>query len=259
LTNGAWQPQLSHDRVAATLHGIDMVSSSEGWAVGEGATTGIDPRPVVLHYQSGRWAQTSVQAPTGARLTSVFGSPNGPAWAVGSYQQTGGGQGPLIVQWDGTTWRTAATTIAGPAITALNRVGGLSVEDAWAVGTACDTSRAPAISCHSLAMHLSIDGWRTVPGTSGAELTGIAADTPKSVWLVGYAESNAITDTDTDHLEQWDGIGPTGILFEPNDTGQMGSALASAATDHAGGIWAVGWCQQTGATKMPSALHRTGD
>jgi hypothetical protein len=259
FTNGAWQAQRLDPMsvVAGTLHGIDMVSATEGWAVGKGTTAGIAPRPVVLHYQSGAWTETAIQAPAGAQLTSVFGSPNGPTWAVGSHTMNGSVQRPLIVQWDGATWRTVVTTIVGPAIIVLNRVGGWSTADAWAVGTACDPSRPP-FSCDGFVMHLSGGVWSTVRGASADVVTGVAADSPTSVWLAGYAESAATVDTDTDHLEQWDGSGPTGIHLEPNETGQMGSALASAATDHAGGIWAVGWCQQTDATKMPSALHRTG-
>jgi hypothetical protein len=239
FTNGAWQVQPV--LVTGALKGIDMVSATDGWAVGEDIAADGRPRPIALRYQSGSWSQTALQVPTGARLTSVFGSPTGQAWAVGSHQQADGGQGALIVRWDGMEWRTVVATTVSPAThTSLSRVGGWSTTDAWAVGTVCENSNVPAANC-GLAMHLSGGAWTPVETTGGTELTGIAAHAPANVWLAGYVAFDS--KTDTDHVEQWNGTTLTSddtvhkVVPVIDNRGQIGSALAAATTDHVGGLW----------------------
>ena len=128
----------------------------------------------------------------------------------------------------------------------------MSATDAWAVGTVCEDGTTQASNCRGLAMHLSGNTWNQARTAGGAQFNGIAAHTPTNVWLGGYAAFDATTDTD--HVEQWNGttlttddtVSTTIPVFDRY--GQLGSALAAIATDHAGGLWAVGWTRRTGRT-----------
>jgi len=102
-----------------------------------------------------------------------------------------------------------------------------------------------------------VEGDREVGAARGCDARASWPDR----WLSGYAAVDA--KTDTDHVEQWNGtsLAPDdavhGIVPIISQQGEMGSALAAVTTDHAGGLWTVGWTRPAG-TAIPSALHRTG-
>jgi hypothetical protein len=259
-TGGAWHvpPKLMLSSVVGVLTGVDMVSADDGWVIGHRPNGDGTSQAIVMRYRSGAWAQTPAQLPAGAQLRSVYGAPSGEAWAVGSQWQPDGSQGPLIVHWDGTAWRTVAPPTVGLAGKAtLLRVGGWSAEDVWAVGSVCQGVATK--NCGALALHLSNGMWQSIPTSGGAELTGIAAQSPGNVWVLGYEAFNETVDTD--HAEHWDGAtlhaddSLHGTVPVVGTFGEIASALAAATPDRAGGLWAVGWTRQAG-TKMPSAVHR---
>jgi hypothetical protein len=116
------------------LNSIFMLSSTEGWAVGDAAT--------VLHYTvtggAGSWNVVSVTGlPTQppANLNSIFLLSPTNAWAVGGNPMTG----PAIIHWDGTHWTAVAPpTIPGIALppipSTLKSIYCTGASDCWAVG-----------------------------------------------------------------------------------------------------------------------------
>jgi hypothetical protein len=260
-TGGMWRvpPRLVLTPVAGALTGIDMVSADDGWVIGQHPNGDGTNQAMIMRYRAGGWVQVPAQLPDGAQLRSVYGSPSGEAWAVGSQPQPDGSQGLLIVHWDGAAWRTVvppAVGLGGKAT--LMRVAGWSANDVWAVGSACGLT---TLSCGALALHLSNGVWQSIPTSGGAELTGIAPQSPANVWVLGYEAFNE--KVDTDHAEHWDGAtlhaddSLHAAVPVVGNLGEIASALAAATPDHAGGLWAVGWTRQAGTDiEMPSAVHR---
>ncbi len=71
------------------LRDIEMLSSDEGWAVGEAGKRGV-----VLRYENDRWQE--VPNPTEGALYSISMATPDDGWAVG--------EGGIIMRWDGTKW-----------------------------------------------------------------------------------------------------------------------------------------------------------
>ena len=112
MTAGAWQVDLSCGSCAATLNAVDMISATDGWAVGDEGT--------ILHWNGVRWQQVS--SPTTASLKGVDMISASDGWAVGD-------EG-TILHWSGNVWQEAPT----PAYTQLRSVAMVSHTDGWAVG-----------------------------------------------------------------------------------------------------------------------------
>ena len=150
---------------SAPLNSVYMLSSSEGWAVGD---------PLILHYDGSAWNTVPApnfpdfpSQPSAYNLTSVsFGPLNNPisksdGWAVG-YNGTVSGPAcggvaatcSVAVHWDGIGWRAQtaglSTVNAGP----LWSVSMVSPTDVWAVG---QNSAGQGVFWH----------WTGVPGLGG--------------------------------------------------------------------------------------------
>lgn len=172
------------------LNSIYMLSSTEGWAVGDSrpttdTTLGL---PAIFHYDGSTW--NYVPAPkfpgfpstqSAYNLTSVtFGPPNNPisrndGWAVGFNGTLGVvGAGPPLTEpcngaitptvnpcqsvalhWDGFTWRAETAGLSGPNAGPLWAAFMVSPTDIWAVGQ--DES-----GTHGTFWH-----WTGVPGLGG--------------------------------------------------------------------------------------------
>ncbi|MGD0690511.1 MAG: hypothetical protein ABSA50_12210 [Candidatus Bathyarchaeia archaeon] len=151
------------------LNSIYMLSSTEGWAVGDSrpTTNTILALPAIFHYDGSTW--NIVPAPkfpsfpytqAAYNLTSVtFGSPNNPisrndGWAVGFNGTLGAVVvGPPLTQpcsvvptptlnpcqsvalhWDGVTWRAETAGLSGADAGPLWSAFMVSSTDIWAVG-----------------------------------------------------------------------------------------------------------------------------
>ena len=99
---------------------IDMVSSDDGWAVGNG----------IAHWNGTSW--TLVSNPVDTTLNSVSMVSNSIGWAVGGgfNSNTWEDDPAVILQWDGTQW----TEVNCPITNELNSVTMISANDGWSVG-----------------------------------------------------------------------------------------------------------------------------
>jgi hypothetical protein len=106
-----------------TLYSVDLISATDGWAVGD--------RGVTLHWNGSAWSEVS--SPTECTLRSVSVISTNDVWAVG-----GGGTScaslttPVILHWNGSAW----SEIPSPITQVLNSVNMISSEEGWAVGEA---------------------------------------------------------------------------------------------------------------------------
>jgi photosystem II stability/assembly factor-like uncharacterized protein len=100
------------------LESVNMISSTEGWAVGQ--------RAVIVRWNGTKWSVEKEPEFMGAPwLWSVDMVSSTDGWAVGS--------GGDILRWDGTSWEYVTSPI--PANKHLFSVDMVSSTDGWAVGS----------------------------------------------------------------------------------------------------------------------------
>jgi hypothetical protein len=183
------------------LYGVDGVNGADVWAVGsrfdvpqtfgrslvehwDGTSWQRVPSPNVEPQGSGGGIDTSLQA--------VAATGPDDAWAVGSYEQAGIGDGPpsttpLAMHWDGETWRIVPVPDARRG--SLMAVAAVSSDDVWAVGAA---SPDGGVRSDPLVMHWDGETWsRPVepPTDAAGELTSVAAIPGGGLWAVGSREA----------------------------------------------------------------------
>lgn len=103
-----------------TLNSVDMVSTTDGWAVSDGGA--------ILRWDGSHWS--NVSSPTSCALRSVSMVSSNDGWIVG-----GGGYGcpsqpSIILHWNGSVW----SEVPSPVAKTLNSVTMLSSGEGWAVG-----------------------------------------------------------------------------------------------------------------------------
>jgi hypothetical protein len=173
--------------VSGTLAGVTMISLTNGWAAGSGASR---HRPLVLHWNGRSW-QRSATPPVGLEpeLTGVAASSADSAWAVGDTLN-----GTVIVtvtlHWDGKTWhRVTSPSPGGVQGTGLAGVAATPSGTVWAAGDAAGLRPGD----RPLVLHRTGSRWTgvRVPST-GREgvLNAVAATTSGYTWAVGSFESN---------------------------------------------------------------------
>jgi hypothetical protein len=153
------------------------------------------------------------------------------AWAVGS-----GGRDPLdrhskvlIMHWNGSTWKRAATP-RFPDASALMGVAVLSARNAWAVGQDGADFGGDS-NGKALILHWDGQAWKQVrspiPGTRAA-LDSVAAVSARDIWAVGQTNSGRAL------IVHWNGT-----AWHQVRAPAAGGALFSLSTAH-DNIWAVG-------------------
>lgn len=237
-------PRWSYD----TVTDIDMVSATDGWAVGwhvGPSTEPYLPQPLVLRWRDGRWARTVLPGAgdADARLMAVHARAGDDVWAVGM-----AGDSALVMHFDGTRWTRIAVPHSGviESYNGLRAVTAVSAGEVWAVGSACvPAPNVPA--CQPSALRLSGGVWRSVPtsGDRGTNLTDVVVRSSDDVWAVGYEAGPLSPLQEASHVEHWDGqrFTTVPVAIGPLPTrGGLASALA-AITRIPGSaeLWAVGW------------------
>jgi len=246
----------------SALADVDMRTADDGWAVGQTAEAGRAPQPLILRWQSGQWARVATPAiGITSRLTSVFAGSADDAWAVGTQIRQNDKQASLVLHWDGVSWTqvTVPDALGASGSEVLESVAAATSTEVWAVGSTCD--KTSLVPCAPLVLHLSRGAWRVVPTAAGTgALTEVVPFSPTDVWVIGYASTQALSDSD--HAEHWDGqrftIDPTvpGAAPPMSSNGKPASALAAAAGDKASGVlWALGWFQDS-AGRVPHVIYR---
>jgi hypothetical protein len=152
LSHGTWVTAYTLTQPVA-LNSIAMISSTEGWAVGE--------RGIILHDSNGQW--TTVAPVTDKTLFDVAASPaTGEAWAVGA--------DGTILQEVGATWRV----VFSPTPVDLFGVAVSPTGEAWAVGAG------------GTILHAAAGGvWTTVASPITSLLHDVVVGPSGEAWAVG--------------------------------------------------------------------------
>jgi hypothetical protein len=228
------------------LTDVDMMSATDGWAVGWRAgppTEGLDLQPLVMRWRNGRWVTVSLPDIGGdnTTLAHVYARARDDVWAVGAQ-----GDSALVMHFDGNRWRRVAVPHGGvaDAENGLRAVTAVSAGDVWAVGAAC-VPVVDGAACQPLILHLSGGVWRVVPtaGDHGTNLQDVVARSSDDVWAVGYDLPQG--GQEANYVEHWDGQRFATVSTDAGSLAVLGD-LASAleAVTRLPGtaeLWAVGW------------------
>ena len=247
---GGWERQDpgSVGDLGSSLNGIDLASSSDGWAVGSyirripGESSGSNGWPkgvipavsavMIEHWDGQAWDVVEAPDPnlqarpfvgSGSTLRDVAAIFPNDAWAVG-----GGGNYGLTEHWNGQAWSVVPSPKVDLVDTTLVGVAAAGPNDAWAVGSGGRRGKIGPIIEHW-------DGTRWVVspvpnvGNRYSSADDVSASGPDDAWVVGQSWDKALS-------LHWDGVAwwsvPSPAIRSPRLTG-----VADLAPDDA---WAVG-------------------
>jgi hypothetical protein len=208
------------------LNGVDAVSGSDVWAVGQRTQGGSTSRTLTMHWGGSRWRVLA--SPNRGSANNVLGgvaaiAPND-VWAVGSARPSQ--FTPLAEHFDGTAWSVVPVPDPGDGL--LNAVAAVSPTDVWAVGAIFDQA--------ALVEHWNGQSWSIVPTPNTIfeeSLEAVAAVSASDVWAVGHAGSKTL-------VEHWNGqswsIVPSPNPLPSNGNNILNGVVALSATN----VWAVG-------------------
>jgi hypothetical protein len=134
---------------------------------------------------------------------------------------------PLILHWNGRSWRVSASPVPHGATPLLYGVSTASARDAWAVGTA---------GGRVLLEHWNGTRWRIAAGPAtpaAAELTSVAVLSARDAWAVGDAGPGTLT-------LHWNGT-RWRVVASPQPDPAMGRGLSGISGTSARDVWIAGY------------------
>ncbi|HEX8220567.1 MAG TPA: S-layer homology domain-containing protein [Chloroflexia bacterium] len=224
------------------LEDVDMLSVSDGWAVGSQGNS--------VHIE--RWNGSSwnpMPPPAGllpySTLHGVSVLSSNDAWAVGSQgSDSYASAQTLMLHWNGTQWSVVQSPSPGSSWNALYDVEALAPDDVWAVGV---IDSGPSI------IHWDGTAWTNfpVPITQSGPLRSIYAPGPNDIWAVGEGGPH-VTQM---NLLHWDGVAWR-MIKSPSVPGHEdeGASLYGIHGLGPNDIWAVG----DQGNEFPMTLHWNG-
>jgi hypothetical protein len=233
---GVWKkvssPQPSS--VVAELNGVEAISATNVWAVGEyNSTSSGTDKTLILHWTGGSWKVVPSPSPGtfGNGLADVSGVAGNDVWAVGYF----GKPNTLILHWTGNGWKTVPSPNPGAFGDVLNAVDARTGSDVWAVGYYVSNAD---VGPKTLIAHYDGTSWSHVPGVDPSEvdneLYGVYAAAERDAWAVGYYTEGT---GDKTLALRWDGVTWTQVdTPNPNGEGAF-MAVDGVAPDD---VWAVG-------------------
>jgi photosystem II stability/assembly factor-like uncharacterized protein len=174
------------------LYSVAAVSESDVWAVGSSSTT--VGQTLIEHWNGSHWSVVTSPSPgsKGNSLGGVTVVSASDVWAVGDFMKSGSQQA-LIEHWNGTSWQVVPSPSVGTD-SAFSAVGAVSAKDVWAVGYTANGNQG----FQTLTEQWNGSRWSVVtspsPGSTNTSLDGVATISANSVWAVGSAESNTLTE-----------------------------------------------------------------
>jgi len=210
---------------ASEFRGVQVLSSSEVWAVGRRGNSTLTER----------WDGSSfsiVPSPNAANrknvLEDVDGTGSTDLWAVGHADSIDFvGSRTFILHWNGSAWSRVPSPNRGVSTdqNVLTGVAAITPTDAWAVGffQTTDPTKAAALT-----YHWNGTAWMSVPNPCAPFLRDVFALSSTNVWAVGGAVSC-----------RWNGSSWKRIPIAPPIT-DVSVDLQDVSGTASNDLWAVG-------------------
>ncbi|MEV8391852.1 MULTISPECIES: hypothetical protein [unclassified Streptomyces] len=276
-TTPGWELSLSGNSPVESLKSVSALSEDLAWAVGRKAQHGV-----IMRWDGERWSEdTAPGLPAVWEWSSVSAVSADDVWAYGMVTRN-----QALVHYDGERWSTVPTTgpsddswpevpikavpgrlfkggnalytyadgawqtFALPPLVDIRDIDALSSDDAYATGM-----RYPVDGGHPVTYHWDGTTWTLLeepPVRAGTDTAKIAADSPDSVYVAGWADSpNAGPPVPS--VTHWNGTAWEDI------TGSLaGLYLHAIAPDGRGGLWVTGNDQSESPRSWPVFWHYDG-
>lgn len=222
--------------VPTTLRSVYMISPTEGWAVGDGG--------VILHFVTGIWTGPVSPGTTANNLFSVVMVSSSEGWAAGA--------AGTLIHYSGGTWTLLPSNLVPTSPISQFNFDSLfanSLSDIWSVGTA------------GVILHWDGSNWGTITSPTFNNFTSISfgppligSVNPNDGWAVGNASQLG-----EPTIYHWNGfVWTKGVSIGTTNN------LNSVFMLNGGDVWAVGGGQNPTAsclatpTLCPTILHFTG-
>jgi hypothetical protein len=211
------------------LTAVTAVAADDAWAVGWYYDAQHLGRPLIAHWDGGRWSLVSAPlASTSYNLLQSV-SANGPddVWA-GGYAYVNGRYGTLLMRWNGAEWTVVPSPNVGTKANRIRGVAAVAFDDAWAVGDS---------QSRSLLLHWDGATWKvTLHPTEGtySTLWGVSAARADDVWAVGYSRGSTVQPL----IVRWNGASWVSATYAAGSG--MNPALMAVNAPSGGAPWAVG-------------------
>jgi hypothetical protein len=216
------------------LLGVDAVSPTNAWAVGE-YFKGSDFRTLVLHWNGSSWRQITDKNANPAGQLDTVAVAGGDLW-------TGGARDFLLksvlVTHTASGWQHTSAPAGFEGV--FNGIAATSASDVWGVaGGATGDGQSTA----TVILHWDGSSWQQVaspsPGSNGGTFTGVAATSAGNAWAVGYRFNNAVQQRT--FVVQWNGSAWQKVATP--DGGARDAVLSAVAAVSPQRAWAVGTSQ----------------
>jgi hypothetical protein len=233
--------------VAVNLNCVQMLSASDGWAVGQGGA--------IIRWNGSSWKSVASPVASPNYLRGVWLASSADGWVVGD---AGAPALSQIFRWDGANWDLYQTS---PVAARLNAIHGSASTNVFAVGNSPGAGSPPAIvrwtggaawtniSPAGVALGLNLYGVFVVSpslafavgdtgtmlrwdGTVWASILSGTANNLRGIWMVSDTDGWAVGDTGT--IVRWNGI-----AWAPETSptlSNLNAVQALTSTD----VWGVG-------------------
>lgn len=168
---------------SADLHGVFMLSASEGWAVGRLAG---DIGCAILQYKDGVWQSIRLPAnvcSTGSTLSDVQMISQNEGWAVGYKRESEQVVSPIILHYLNGAWQT----VPSPTDVDMSNLSMVSKDEGWAVGLKRDWSKGGKTT--SVIQHYRNGKWEVENVFNDLDINDIFMLSPDEGWAVGAYDS----------------------------------------------------------------------
>ena len=157
------------------LSALTMISPTEGWAIGNGGTTGTDDQALLLRYHDGAWQALPLSASGNEFHALAMISPT-EGWMGGMRQVRDPSQGVLLHYLQG----QLSTVALPPGVGDITGIAMVSPTEGWAVTTTSSPQGYPQI------LHFAQGQWQVaLTVTSNAAFTSITMVSPTEGWATG--------------------------------------------------------------------------
>ena len=173
------------------LTAVVAISTDDVWAVGNGPAGGL-----LLHWNGKGWKPSTDPVHSSHVLSGVTAAASDDVYAAGSIQASGE-QLPLVLHFDGRSWKRIAVPAGGSGGGSFDAIGASSARNVWAVG-----QRQVGSVSLPLAEHFDGSAWHTASptGPKGGSLHAVVAIGAHDVWAVGERPTEFGTASLGEHL-----------------------------------------------------------
>ncbi|MGP3925915.1 hypothetical protein [Streptomyces sp. 8N616] len=228
---------LARDPAGRVMSDAITVSGDDGvWTAGRAVPGSIkDSVPAIQSWDGDSWQRQDLPDVGKGELSGIVALAEDDVWAVGAAYAADADspQTPLVLHWDGTSWKKSDAPGADGKTTWLGGVTALAPDDIWAVG-----GSASADSDRPYALHWDGKTWKSAPTPDVADgrlrTVGRAGD--GSLWATGGKGAVSVALRWNSEEKRWDEAAAPEVVVRSTTTVPGSNALWTAGIARRGDL-----------------------